>query len=156
MIATNTGATVELITDGYNGLLYEPNNYLQLAGSIEYFIKHPEKIGEMGENAYLFAKNKFTKENYGGKTYHLLENNMGCANRSSEAMRQFITRIADESTYSKRRYEIYSFLSTPNTRRAEFFVLYMIGKSIIEHEGIIEFIKRFVQYIKLKIAKVGD
>src|SRR4030095_10023516 len=48
VIGTNSGGTPELIREGYNGLLYEPGDYRQLADKIEYFIEDREKVREFG------------------------------------------------------------------------------------------------------------
>jgi glycosyltransferase involved in cell wall biosynthesis len=72
IIGTNSGGTSELIKDGYNGFLYTPGDYDQLAEKITYFIEHPAAICEMGEKGYAFASNNYTKEQYGGRIYKLL------------------------------------------------------------------------------------
>jgi len=74
VIGTNRGGTLELIKDGFNGLLYEYSNYNQLADKIEYLIEHPEKARRLAENGYRFAKKTFTRNNFGGKIYKLLLN----------------------------------------------------------------------------------
>lgn len=72
VIGTNTGGTPELIKEKFNGLLYTPKNFLELAEKIEYFINNVDKIVEFGENGYKFVKNKFSKKEYGGKVHRLL------------------------------------------------------------------------------------
>jgi len=74
VIGTNSGGTPELIKEGFNGLLYEPGDYRQLANRIEYLIDNKRKIKELGENGQTFARQTFTKENYGGRIYELLNN----------------------------------------------------------------------------------
>jgi glycosyltransferase involved in cell wall biosynthesis/uncharacterized HAD superfamily protein/hypoxanthine phosphoribosyltransferase len=73
IIGTNTGGTLELIKDGFNGLLYEPGNYHQLAAKIEYLADHPDDAKRLAENGYEFAKKTFTKSKFGGKVYELLK-----------------------------------------------------------------------------------
>jgi FkbM family methyltransferase len=72
VIGTNSGGTSELIREGYNGLLYEPGNYTQLADKIEYLIEHRETSNEIGKNGFEFAKATFTPEKYGGQIHKLL------------------------------------------------------------------------------------
>jgi len=90
VIGTNIGGTPELIKDGFNGFLYEPGNYCQLADKIEHLIRHREKIGELGENGYKFVKENFTKEKSSGLLVELLKELKGTANNSSDAFSQFI------------------------------------------------------------------
>lgn len=72
VIGANGGGTAELIKDGFNGLLYEPGNHVELANKIEYLIEHREKAMELAENGWRFAEETFTKEKYGGAVYKLL------------------------------------------------------------------------------------
>jgi len=72
VIATNTGGTPELISDGITGLLYTPGNHIHLADQIEKVIENPDMGKEMTRNAYNFAKETFTKENFGGKYFTIL------------------------------------------------------------------------------------
>ena len=65
IIATNTGGTTEMISDGETGLLYTPGNYTQLAKQIEKIIDNPELGKGMAQKAFHFAKKTFTKENFG-------------------------------------------------------------------------------------------
>jgi len=74
IIGTNRGGTLELIKEGFNGLLYEPGDYNQLADKIEYLIDNPNKTKELVENGYEFVNKTFTKNNFGGKIYRLLLN----------------------------------------------------------------------------------
>lgn len=71
VIGTNSGGTPEQIINGYNGLLYEPGNIVQLAEKIGYFLKNPNKIKSFGINARKYSSKKFTKSNYFHKIYNL-------------------------------------------------------------------------------------
>jgi FkbM family methyltransferase len=93
VIATKTGGSPELIADEYNGLLYSPGDYLQLADKIFYFIEHRDKIKELGENGYQFAKKKFTREAYGGKVYKLLTNVKNEANPLTSEYSRFMMKM---------------------------------------------------------------
>lgn len=74
VIGTNTGATPELIKEGFNGLLYEPGNFKQLANKIEYLISHKEEAADMGRNGYNFVFENFTVERYTKAVYEELLN----------------------------------------------------------------------------------
>ena len=93
VIGTNSGGTVELIKNGFNGLLYEHGNYHQLAEKIEYLIDNRQKIKEFGENGYKFAKENFTKEKYGGRVYELLKGLKNKGNPSLCPLSQFVQRL---------------------------------------------------------------
>lgn len=73
VIGTNTGGTPEMIIDSETGLLYNPTNYLQLAGNVEKILDNPEFSKNLAYNGYQFAKNTFSKENFGGKYFEILE-----------------------------------------------------------------------------------
>lgn len=74
VIGTNRGGTIELIKEGYNGLLYEPGDYIGLSEKIKFFMNNKNKIKEFGENGYKFVKENFTKEKYGGEISKLIFN----------------------------------------------------------------------------------
>jgi len=63
VIATNTGGTPEIITEGETGLLYSPGDYLQLADQIEKLMDNPDLQKELTIKGYEFASKTFTKEN---------------------------------------------------------------------------------------------
>jgi glycosyltransferase involved in cell wall biosynthesis len=99
VIGTSSGGTPELIKEGYNGLLYEYGNHIELADKIEYFIKNPEKIEEFGANGFKFAQDKFTKQNYGGKFYNLLEDLKNKTFPSSSPnLKSFIQSMGESSS----------------------------------------------------------
>lgn len=60
VIASDTGANVELIDNGVNGYLYAHEDIHELANCMRKFLENHDKIGFMGEKAFLTAKNKFT------------------------------------------------------------------------------------------------
>jgi len=64
VIGSRAGGTVEQITDGFNGFLYELGNYKELATKIKYLIDHPEMARQMGENARKWAQTTLTRERY--------------------------------------------------------------------------------------------
>lgn len=64
VIGTRSGGTPELIKDGFNGLLYTPGNYEELAQKIEYLYRNPSIAKEMGVNGRLRAEEHFSQEKY--------------------------------------------------------------------------------------------
>ncbi|MDD2336337.1 MAG: glycosyltransferase family 4 protein [Geobacteraceae bacterium] len=64
VIGSASGGTPELIRNGFNGLLYSPCDYLDLADKVEYLILNRHKIEEMGRNARIWARERFTLERY--------------------------------------------------------------------------------------------
>jgi glycosyltransferase involved in cell wall biosynthesis len=64
IIGTKSGGTLELIKDGFNGLLYTPGNYEELAQKIDLLYRNPNLAKQMGDNGKKWAKEKFTLERY--------------------------------------------------------------------------------------------
>lgn len=62
VIGARSGGTVELIKDGFTGLLYTPGNYRELAGKIMYLYKHLDEGKRMGENGKRWAFEQFNEE----------------------------------------------------------------------------------------------
>ena len=62
VIGSNTGGTPELIQDGVTGYLYQYGNTEELADRMEIFLKCPEEIRRLGDNAYLYAAEEFTAQ----------------------------------------------------------------------------------------------
>jgi glycosyltransferase involved in cell wall biosynthesis len=71
VIGADSGGTKELIINGYNGLLYKSNDYIDLAEKIKYFIDNKEKMCIMGKNAYNYALNNFTAERNAEELYNI-------------------------------------------------------------------------------------
>ena len=97
VVGTNSAGTLELIRDGFNGLLYEPGDYIQLADKIQYLIEHKDKLKEFGENGYEFAKKNFTKEEFSGKLYELLTNLKGAKNPCSNNLFRFSANLMSDT-----------------------------------------------------------
>jgi GT2 family glycosyltransferase/glycosyltransferase involved in cell wall biosynthesis len=107
VIGTRSGGTTELIKEEYNGLLYEPGNYIELADKIHYLIEAKEKIREFGENGFKFAKENFTRQEYGGKIYQLLKDLKTTSNPSSSPYLHFIAdRMLDLQATFRSREEV--------------------------------------------------
>ncbi|HLL29389.1 MAG TPA: glycosyltransferase family 4 protein [Allosphingosinicella sp.] len=64
VIGADSGGTAELITDGYNGLLYKPRDIADLAGKIERLARDPDLVRQMSGNAYAWAHETFNREKY--------------------------------------------------------------------------------------------
>lgn len=67
IITCNTIGCKTTTKYGYNGFLLEPKHSEQLAHYMEYFIEHPDKIDEMGQNSYkrvlsVFESNKIVEK----------------------------------------------------------------------------------------------
>jgi len=73
VIGTRSGATPELVKEGFNGLLYEPGHYEELAERIKYLIDHPQQARQMGQNGFLLASTKFTRQRYADAVYGVLQ-----------------------------------------------------------------------------------
>lgn len=59
IITTFTPGCKETVVDGYNGFFVPIHNPVELARKMEFYIKNPEKIHEMGANSYELCKNKY-------------------------------------------------------------------------------------------------
>ncbi len=64
VIGSRSGGTVEQIRDGFNGFLYRPGDYQDLAAKIGYLIDHPHRAREMGRQGREWAMKTFTRERY--------------------------------------------------------------------------------------------
>jgi len=73
IIGARSGATPELIKEGFNGLLYEPGNYQDLAKKIKYLIDHPGEAKQMGTNGFEWASKQFTIEKCASQVFDILQ-----------------------------------------------------------------------------------
>jgi len=73
VIGTRSGATPELIKEGFNGLLYEPGNPEDLAAKIKHLIDHPEEAKQMGANGLEWASKQFTVQQCAGQVFDVLQ-----------------------------------------------------------------------------------
>jgi glycosyltransferase involved in cell wall biosynthesis len=62
VIASRIGALAELVTDGVNGLLFEPGNAYDLADKMRWAHQHPAEMAVMGHNARKLYEAEFTAE----------------------------------------------------------------------------------------------
>jgi glycosyltransferase involved in cell wall biosynthesis len=72
VIGAKSGGTLELIQEGFNGFLYTPGNYKELAEKITFLYEHPEIARQIGENAKRWANQHFTQEKYGNEVFKIL------------------------------------------------------------------------------------
>jgi len=72
IIGTKSGGTVESIKEGFNGLLYAPGNYKELAKKIKFLHQNPSVMYKMGRNAQQWADKIFTQKRYGEEMLSIL------------------------------------------------------------------------------------
>lgn len=60
IIATNVGGTNEIVIDGFNGLLIDPENSIQLAEKMEYLMLNIDKIQDFSKNSIEIADEKLS------------------------------------------------------------------------------------------------
>ncbi len=73
VIGARSGGTIELIRDGFNGFLYTPGDYKELATKIKYLYEHPDVAQDMGYNGLQWATERFTQERYGEEVLTILQ-----------------------------------------------------------------------------------
>jgi glycosyltransferase involved in cell wall biosynthesis len=64
VLGASSGGTIEQITDGFNGFLYQPRDHRELAAKMKYLCEHPEEARQMGKNGQQWARHNFTRERY--------------------------------------------------------------------------------------------
>ena len=72
IIGARSGATPELVKDGFNGLLYEPGNHQDLAEKVKYLIDHSEEAKQMGANGFEWASKESTIEKCASQVFDVL------------------------------------------------------------------------------------
>jgi len=73
IIGSNAGGVPEIITDKYNGLLFEPKNYKSLKKQINFLLENPMLKDKMIKNAYNFVLKNYDYK-YHFDTLNLLFN----------------------------------------------------------------------------------
>jgi len=73
VIGARSGGTAELIRDGFNGFLYTPGDYKELAHKIKYLHEHPDAVRDMGYNGLQWATERFNQERYGKEMLSILQ-----------------------------------------------------------------------------------
>jgi glycosyltransferase involved in cell wall biosynthesis len=65
VVGAAAGATVELVQDGFNGLLYKCGDPADLAAKVRFLVDHPAIVQRLGQNGKRWAASRFTRERYG-------------------------------------------------------------------------------------------
>ncbi|MFD1260111.1 glycosyltransferase family 4 protein [Entomomonas asaccharolytica] len=73
IITTDVAGCRETVQEGVNGFLVPPYSAQELADKMCYFIEHPEKIIEMGNNSYQIAQQNFNATKVNERLIELLE-----------------------------------------------------------------------------------
>lgn len=73
VVATKSGGVVEIIKDGFNGLLYTPGDHKELAEKLKFLFLNKDKALEYGQNGYLFVKEHFNDSKYSGKITEIFD-----------------------------------------------------------------------------------
>jgi glycosyltransferase involved in cell wall biosynthesis len=76
LIITNTPGCKETVTTGENGILIEPRSLDALVDAMEFFLKNPQKVKEMGIKSRQLAETKFDVKLVNKKLISLIENNL--------------------------------------------------------------------------------
>lgn len=61
-IRSNVSGSYDMIEDGYNGYIFENENYLQLKNKIEYLLDNEEEIARISNNGKANTLKKFTED----------------------------------------------------------------------------------------------
>ena len=101
VVGANSGGVPEIIKEGYNGLLYDPEDSVGLADRIEYLINNRDKIAETGENGYRFALENFSEEKYGGEVYRRLTCLKGIENNAPPSLYNYAARLMSRVLVAK-------------------------------------------------------
>lgn len=64
VIASDSGATPEIVHDGQNGVIYEYGNTDELSQKMEYIINNPNVAKDLGQAGKKYAENEFSEKNY--------------------------------------------------------------------------------------------
>jgi glycosyltransferase involved in cell wall biosynthesis len=73
VIGARSCGTIELVSDGFNGYLYEPTDYEDLAEKIRYLYHNRDVAKKMGENGRLWANCEFNEERLRQELMGILE-----------------------------------------------------------------------------------
>ena len=77
VVGTNSGATPELVREGFNGLLYAPGDDQALADRIAYLRARPDEAVRLGRNGAEWAAAEFGPERYAGAASVCFEEAVG-------------------------------------------------------------------------------
>lgn len=71
VIGSNTGGTLDIISEGQTGLLYEQGNPVSLADKIEWAVNNPDDRIEIQKRSFEYSKQHFTKEENANDIYNV-------------------------------------------------------------------------------------
>ncbi|MBO5339049.1 MAG: CDP-glycerol glycerophosphotransferase family protein [Clostridia bacterium] len=71
VIASNSGATPEIVHDGQNGLIYEYGKTDELSRKMEYIISNPDVAKDLGQAGKEYAEKEFSMERYTSSLVYL-------------------------------------------------------------------------------------
>ena len=110
LVTTNTGGTTEMVKEGETGLLYNPGNHIQLADRIEELINDSELQKRLAINAYQFATRKFTKENFGGRYFEIINELKHVENKPQPVFDTFLATLEKSQKTTGKSTQIKKFL----------------------------------------------
>lgn len=84
VIASDSGANIELIKNNYNGLIYKLGNINDLAKKIMLVIENKEKRLKLANSGYFYSKNNFNSEKNSNNVYKLYERLMTKEEKNEE------------------------------------------------------------------------
>lgn len=73
IIGANTGGTLEIIKDNYNGILYQQGDFKDLADKIELLYNDRDLLKQIAQKGYDFAQEKFTPNDNVESIYGVFE-----------------------------------------------------------------------------------
>ncbi len=73
IVATAVGGVPETILEGETGFLVPPNDHERMQARLRTLVSDPEKRKSMGENAFCYAKKRFSKEKWIESYVHMLK-----------------------------------------------------------------------------------
>jgi len=73
VIGARSGATAELLKEGFNGLLYEPGNYKELAQKIALLMNEKNRMYELGQQGKSWAQHQFSFKKCAGEVLQVFE-----------------------------------------------------------------------------------
>lgn len=93
VIATDSGGTPELITDGETGLLYCPGDYRELRGKIKLLMDDPRMRQRLGQEAANFAGSRFLRQDATAKIFEILQSIRQAGNASSRDFTNWVLAL---------------------------------------------------------------
>ena len=76
IIASNVGGIPEVIKNGYNGLLFKSENVNDLADKIRLVLSNKKFASVLGNNAYVYVKEKLSEECYAKNYINMIKNTL--------------------------------------------------------------------------------